>query len=352
MNSNSTDHSLIIDVLFTFVVPPICLVSLLTNLVNVYVFTKMRHFNVIYKFLLCKSVSNTLYLCICMFIFVAKCGRFCSMDTTYLAKVYELYLFLYGSSVLGLSDLLIEIVILLQRIFILINKPFLENKSIYAVIVPLFTFAAIYYVPFFFIVTIEKLPSSESLEIYKIQPVPGKLYETTVYVLNGILRCSLMFMLIILLNVVVFLVFKHRLVQKKRHLIENRVALLARKIAINKDPNHLRSVENFKSHRRSSQSSMAFNNFNRMVIIQSVLYLLGNLPFVMAMIVTLMSGDRNSPFVKPFYIIINICLFTSLGLNIILYTSCNREFKRILVQLGSSLWRGLYLLLVFFSLIF
>ena len=328
---------LIIDVLYTFVVTPICFVSLLTNLVNVYVFTKMRHFNVIYKFLLCKSVSNTLYLCICMFIFVAKCGHFCSMDTSYLAKAYEVYLLYYGSSVLGLSDLLIEIVILLQRFFLLLNKRFFENKSVFVVIVPLFTFAAIYYVPFLFIVTIEKLPSSESIEIYKIQPVLGKLYEKTVYVLNGILRCSLMFMLLTLLNVVGFNLFKHRLIKKERYSISHQVALLARKISISKDAALLQQqhVKTIDTSFQNPQSSKAFTNFNRMVLFQSILYLLGNLPFVMAMIATLLSGDRNSPFLVPLYIIINICLFTSLGLNIILYTSCNREFKKTILQLGS-----------------
>ena len=329
MITNSSGNAVIVDVLFTFIVPPICFVSLLTNLVNVYVFIKMRHLNIIYKFLLCKSASNTIYLCICMFIFVAKCGRFCSFDNSYMAKAYELYLFTYVASVLGFVDLLIEIFILLQRFFLLKNKPFLEKKNVFIVIVPLLMFATILYLPTIFLLKISRLSSDFGFDIYEIKPVQKNLYEIMVILLNGVFRISLMLILIILLNMVGFFIFKHRLAKRNQdpHLTKT-----------NKDEigfqQHTFEAEKY-SHFRNQRFD-ALKNFNRMIIFQTLLYLFGNLPFIVTMIILSLTGGRESPFLIPLVFMINICLFTSLGFNIILYTSFNRVFKRTCMRLGSS----------------
>jgi hypothetical protein len=145
---------LIQDILSTFVLPIICLISLLSNILNVVVLLRLESNSKIYKYMLLKSIINSFYLFACSFLFLFKCGQFCSDSKySYLVKLYQLYIFNYLTSCLGLLDLFIELIICFNR-YAVVSKEFHvkdRNNQITrkgdCVILVLITFTFLFYIP-------------------------------------------------------------------------------------------------------------------------------------------------------------------------------------------------------------
>ena len=135
------------DFWWTFILPAICLFGLFTNLVNVLVFLKLKSKNPIYKLMLTNSFSNFIYSFICFFVFMMRCGRYCSLQHLYWVKLYEKYLFYYFTSVLGFFNILVEIVIAIQRYFIVANKNFTKRVKTRTIILGLFLISLVVYTP-------------------------------------------------------------------------------------------------------------------------------------------------------------------------------------------------------------
>jgi hypothetical protein len=146
--------SLIQDILSTFILPIICYISLLSNILNIAVFFCLESNRKIYKYMLLKSIINSIYLFACSFIFLLKCGQFCNdLKHYYLVKLYQLYIFNYLTSCLGLLDLFIELIICFSRYAVISNEYYVKdrNKKMKrvgdCVIFILITFSFLFYIP-------------------------------------------------------------------------------------------------------------------------------------------------------------------------------------------------------------
>lgn len=146
--------SLIQDILSTFILPIICYISLFSNILNIVVLFCLESKRKIYKYMLLKSIINSIYLFACSFIFLFKCGQFCNdLKHYYLVKWYQLYIFNYLTSCLGLLDLFIELIICFSRYAVISNEYYVKdrNKKMKrvgdCVIFILITFTLLFYIP-------------------------------------------------------------------------------------------------------------------------------------------------------------------------------------------------------------
>ena len=110
------------DVYWTFVLPAICLFSLITNTINIIVFYSIKSRNFTYKCMLYNSIADQLYLVIVFFVFIIRCGQFCEIKNSYFAMFYAHYIYMYVANSISLFCILIEISILIYRYNYLTNK--------------------------------------------------------------------------------------------------------------------------------------------------------------------------------------------------------------------------------------
>ena len=213
------------DKCWTYLLPSISLFSLATNFLNIVVFAnaKLLNKNPIYTYMLINSIVNFLYSFICSFVFVMRCGNLCNLGGTYLANFYELYLYLYFTSVLGIFNILIEIAIAIQRYLIITNKKMLLKRvSRNCFIAALFVVSVIYYIPYLYWRQIVPLDSSGSTNnhslleprVYKIKQEEHEPIELFIAVLSSS-RGLLILVLLFCINLLTIVKFRSRLKKKE-----------------------------------------------------------------------------------------------------------------------------------------
>jgi hypothetical protein len=141
------DLNRIRDFWWTFILPSICLGGICANFINIIILVKLRNKNLTYRLMLYNSISNLFYTFICSFVFIMRCGKYCQFQNTWMACVYEKYFYFYFSGVLGMFNVLIEIMIAIQRYFIAANKKFTNESTIKALIIVIIIFSLCAYTP-------------------------------------------------------------------------------------------------------------------------------------------------------------------------------------------------------------
>ena len=133
------------DVYWTFVLPSICLVSLLANTINIWIFNSIKSSNIIYKYMLINGIFDQAYLITVFFVFTIRCGKLCDIKNSYMAQFYAVYIYGYTTSSLSLFGILLEISILVQRYMFLARKDYWKciNKTI--MFCCLFVFCFVYH---------------------------------------------------------------------------------------------------------------------------------------------------------------------------------------------------------------
>jgi hypothetical protein len=202
----------------TFVLPTICFASMLTNLLNINVLSKLKSVDRIYNYMYLKSITNTFYLLICFFAFLYKCGNFCELESNFLVRLYQFYLSLYASSCLAMFDLLIEIIISFNRYLTISNSKWFKNVHVNLVVYPCLLFSFIFYLPRLFFYQIKVSNSINStLEFGYESEYYLELIERLEYFsslsnwIETFIRSFLIILLIVFINVLSFLRYKHNI---------------------------------------------------------------------------------------------------------------------------------------------
>ena len=92
VETTSIDINLVIGFMYTFIIPVICALGICTNIVNIIVFSDKEMSDVTYKYLKVNACMNIIYLSICFFLFMARCGSYCEIDSSLVSIIY-LYVF-------------------------------------------------------------------------------------------------------------------------------------------------------------------------------------------------------------------------------------------------------------------
>ena len=168
------------DVYWTFVLPGICIFSIITNILNTIVFSKLKSKNNVYKLMLYNSVANLAYLFTVVFVFIIRCGQFCEIKDTYLAKFYTHYIYMYTANSFSLFSAFIEVAITMQRFFFLKNRSLLQKFKKKFIFVPLLLFSFVFHLP--------QLSTFEIKLVYVNQNVSLNITGEKVYVRENVAR--------------------------------------------------------------------------------------------------------------------------------------------------------------------
>ena len=110
---------------FKFILPSLCLIGVLTNTINVIVFSRRTHLkNVIYRYLFCHSLVDLLYLFFCLVRFIVKLDCFSDIYLSFWVQVYEAYIYRYFTACLAAFMMLMELIIAFKRLLIIMNIRF------------------------------------------------------------------------------------------------------------------------------------------------------------------------------------------------------------------------------------
>lgn len=118
--------------MFTWVLPAICFFGVITNLINIVIFSHSELKEDIYKYMLAYSVSDFIYTFCVFFTWVSR-SRY-PHSSTYFAKWYEIYIFFTALNGMGTMSALVEIAISFDRLF-LIRKSCIPMTKIPAYLV-------------------------------------------------------------------------------------------------------------------------------------------------------------------------------------------------------------------------
>jgi hypothetical protein len=133
-------------------------VGIFSHIINIFVLISPVLKDISYKFMLANSVNNIFYLMLCGIYDFFLCQKVCERTE----KPIELLIFLmiireYFSSCMAVFNLLIQIFLSLQRIFLVLNKNLLQNISVIKSILILASISLIFYSP---ILTIQRIELS------------------------------------------------------------------------------------------------------------------------------------------------------------------------------------------------
>lgn len=108
---------------WSYFIPLCCLLGILTNLLNVIIFSRDNLKNSIYKYLLAYSVADLLYMLISFAYFFGKYGFVANYYSIYSygMRIFELYIFLGLATQLAVFMLLLIVLISLKRLIMVAN---------------------------------------------------------------------------------------------------------------------------------------------------------------------------------------------------------------------------------------
>ena len=335
---------LIADTWWTFVVPCICLFAIITNILNICVFKRLKYVNTIYKVLYTKSIINLVYLFICFWVFLVKCGQYCDAITgfshfvygEFFIKVYKYYFYVILGRILGHFDLLLQIGVSLKRLRLLIKtrnvisnqvpttnqgrKCYISHKQFISLVVLI---SVSFYVPVFFLVKIIPIEQNATMKsimeirndnktvisAYRVVVTNQRLYKLLDVITGFYFRASLMFFMLVFISVINVYQFKSKLLCNNANIRRTNLDAV-----VYQGPNRIRQIS---------------ANFNTMLFCQSILYLVGNSSTLVVILFFFFSYDSHITALFPIlFLVPNTLLFLSLGLNAFVYLAFDDTFRQ------------------------
>ena len=360
-----------IDSWWTFVLPLISITSLSVNIFNVIVLNGLKRTSSTYHLLFIKTAVNIAYLFICFWIFLDKCGHYCgdyqqlqkqqqqeqksiqkstSPSTGhFIIKLYRFYGYGFLANLLAQGDLLIEILVSIERLKLLVKektRPALPLTRLFSkcnamfhlstnrLLVMIALATVVIYLPRLVLTRIVSewngFNSSDFSHLnwtivgegenYTIMITNMSLYTrfndmTTLYV-----RGVLMLVLLVLINTA------------NHYHLNNRIREVVACDTVLAEHRH-RLSNTHAAHNNRVQLLYRLGDggayaFRRMLFYQSLVYLTGNAFFFISPIVySFLDGGRASPYFPLILLGNNTCLLISLGLNTFVYLYFDARFR-------------------------
>ena len=157
MSTSDTTLNTFLDFTSTFMFPIISTYDIIINIINIIIFSKKSLKDIIFKYYRINAISNICYLLIVFFLFVARCGVYCTFSKSYPA---QLYLYVFYTYIIRyicyFKYMFTNNSQYIQRLFIACNKNthFLKIK-LNIIISSLIIFSAVFYSPILFTKTLQ-----------------------------------------------------------------------------------------------------------------------------------------------------------------------------------------------------
>ena len=220
---------------WTFVIPSICFLGILTNAINVLTFSNTKILkNEIYRYLFWHSLVDFIYLFLCFMRFFIRTTLFGDLHLSYWAQLYEAYIYKYLTTSLALHLVLIELIITIKRLLIVFNTTSRFRFQFGQTILACLFVSLSLYLPLFVSLkvidqrnckkTFEGMPcmNETSRVIYALIEKGLVNHEVMkrVYILSAAIRGVVVPLALVLLNVIITLKV-HKLHRRKRELTSN-----------------------------------------------------------------------------------------------------------------------------------
>ena len=141
--------------LYTKLIYSACIFSIITNIINIAVFSHSSLRDTTYNFMMVVAITDLCYCCFAFESFTLSniCGSYtfiCGSYTQYIALINERIIADFLSSCLAIYSISSEIFLTVQRIFIIRNINFLKDLTVKKVGPIIASISAIYYLPTWF----------------------------------------------------------------------------------------------------------------------------------------------------------------------------------------------------------
>ena len=134
----------------------VCIFGTITNSLCIAVFLSPKMKDISFKYMLAQSVSDFIYLFSLSFQLI-EFSTENSITTSLLFQIYSVVIDAVFTSFLGIFYVFVEVLISIQRYFIMKNKTFLSRVSHNKVIAFLAALSIVYYIPCMFLYQIETI---------------------------------------------------------------------------------------------------------------------------------------------------------------------------------------------------
>jgi hypothetical protein len=202
-------------------------IGILSHIINIVVLISPVLKDINYKFMLANSVNNTFYLLLCGIYDFFLCPKGCERTEKPIhVLIYRMVIRDYILSCMAIFNLLIQIFLSLQRIFLVLNKNLLQNISVIKSILILASISLIFYSPILTIQRIELSHPNATLNkntsvLYSIVQTEfgGSAFGLQVRTIVSSLRIILATVILTITNFINFITFK-RYFDKRKKLIK------------------------------------------------------------------------------------------------------------------------------------
>lgn len=117
------------DIANVYILPLICLTSIILNFISVMVILNMGFKkDPLNQYILVSSICNFITLILTSFTFLLRCGNLCQISCKFGSKVYELYVHLFFSNILIQFNLLLDAMFTFNRLISFSNYKFKNKK--------------------------------------------------------------------------------------------------------------------------------------------------------------------------------------------------------------------------------
>ena len=330
--SSSDPYIVIVFGMFTYVLPTVCGLGFLANIINIVIFSNSELKEDIYTYLLAHSISNCLYTILTFFCWLSRSGSLFAYSSSYESKFYEIYFFFTGLNGFGTLSALIEIAISFDRLLLMkrvkITQVRMPPWFVIAVMVIVSALVSSVYS------VIRAVKQTSSLSVYVVvfnqfgNSVQGKLLYTIVTVLKNIGPILILFVVNCMLTIEI-----KKFYDKKKMLLN----LGAAKSSVQNSQTTFTYIDGRKQEKEKSQKSElkdithSQKNFAKMTIYMFVIYLTGNITNAVLGICFIYYS--TSSFFSYLLAFGNLPQFLSYGVNIFIYYNFNGRFKKLLLSL-------------------
>ena len=317
-NSTSSLSEFEVDILYVFIIPILSIICLLFKIISIHVLklliqtnkennntltTNNRSFKRVHFYMITFESSDLLIALVLIFTSIFRCGNYCKLGYDHTTKVFELIFYdLIGGTVLQL-EIFLELAIAVERLqtFSINYKQPMKFKFkliiilVAAIIVPLPN-----YVLTKTIIPIGILNNETYLYSIKTSHfVQNNKYWTVGLFLYGLLRSSLIYIILLVLNIIIIVKYKHY-INKKLKLLLLRQEIITANIKNNNDPR----VEIMN---KTTRRQLREKDTTDLLIAMSLNFLIGNLPMSCAPIVFMCVGSSR-PLIYNYYFIITMIM--------------------------------------------
>ena len=136
-----------VDFSITFIIPIICSYGIIANILNIIVFSHSEFKDLAYRYLYVNAYLNIIYLAHCFFLFVGRCGIYCTFSSTLAANIYINYFYNYLKGIPVMSTVFLQILVALYRYLVITNRISNQLKYFKRTIFIIIIFSTVFYLP-------------------------------------------------------------------------------------------------------------------------------------------------------------------------------------------------------------